>query len=123
LRDSWHEPIELSDKLSGEIEVGVIKKIADLYRSLPTLAQEAARLRKRRYAWVGCIVRDPSGNAVASVQRTVEGDGQLCVARQSDESPTHTDIVVVGRLAAGQPTLNGNVSDQIAGRPLFHVAD
>lgn len=123
IRDTWYEPAPPSDKLASEIEEGVIKRIAELYRSLPSVSQESARLRKRKYIWVGCIVRDSAGNTMPHLQRTVDDNGQLAVARASAESPAQTDIVVVGTIAEGTPALNRNSRDQLAGRPLFFVAD
>jgi len=123
IRDTWYEPAAPSDKLASEVEDGVVKRIAELYRSLPTVSQESASLRKRRYTWVGCIVRDSSGNAMPHLQRTVDDNGQLAVARPSSESPAVTDIVVVGTIAGGTPAFNSNSRDQLAGRPLFFVAD
>jgi hypothetical protein len=123
IRDTWYEPAALSDKLSAEVEDVVIKRIAELYRSRPSVSQESARLRKRKYTWVGCIVRDSGGNAMPHIQRTVEDNGQLAVARPSAENPTQTDIVVIGTIAGGAPAFNRDARDQVAGRPLFYLAD
>ncbi|HBJ34087.1 MAG TPA: hypothetical protein DDZ51_04855 [Planctomycetaceae bacterium] len=123
IRDTWYEPAPLSDKLAIDVEDVVIKRVAELYRSLPTVSQESASLRKRKYTWVGCIVRDSGGNAMPHLQRTIDDNGQLAVARPSAENPTQTDIVVVGTIAGGAPAFNGNARDQLAGRPLFYLAD
>lgn len=123
IRDTWYEPAALSDKLASEVENVVIKRIAELYRTLPLASQESSSLRKRKYAWVGCIVRDSSGNAVPHIQQTIEGEGELAIAKPSDEQPTLTDIVVVGKITGGTPALNGNSRDQVAGRPLFYLAN
>lgn len=123
IRDTWYESAALSDKLAGEVEDVVIKRIAELYRSIPSVAQESAKLRKRKYTWVGCIVRDSDGSAVPHLQRAIQDGGQLTVTKPSDENPTQTDIVVVGKIIGGAPTFNSSSRDQVAGRPLFYVAD
>jgi len=123
IRDTWYESAPLSDKLADEVEDGVIKRIAELYRSIPSVPQESARLRKRRYTWVGCIVRDSGGNAMPHLQRTIDGNGRLLVATPSPTNPMQTDIVFVGSITGGTALLNTSSPDQIAGRPLFFLAD
>lgn len=122
-RETWYEPAPLKDTLDDEVETTVIKRVANLYRSLPTVSSDAAALRKQRYTWTGCLIRSVDGTLEYHQERQVPGDGKLFVAIASDESDDKTDIIEVGDVIAGEATLNAGRSNQMAGRPVFFIAN
>lgn len=120
-REFWYEPTELSDALDAEVESKVIPKIATLYRSRRTPEADAADLQRRRYAWVGFLYREESGNIKAVINKAITQAGTLAVARPSINDPSKTDIIRVGMHDGTQASLTENQSEQIAGRPLFFL--
>lgn len=120
-REFWYEPTALSDALDDEVEAKVIQKIAALYRTRKTPEADAVALQRRRYAWVGFLYREESGNIKAVINKAITQPGSLAVTRPSINDPSKTDIMPVGMYDGAEASLTDNKSEQIAGRPLFFL--
>jgi|GEM_PF-3947333 len=120
-REHWYEPVKLNDALNPEVDAKVIMTVASLYRSRPQIADDIKALRRSQYAWIGVLLRDPSGRIESLITKPPSSDGRLLVVRASLEDSSKTDFVVVGHLANSKPVLDVGTADLIAGRPLFFI--
>lgn len=120
-REFWFQPTTLLDTLDVEVESKVIQKVATLYRTRSTPMAEANLLQRKRYAWVGFLDREESGNIKAVINKAITQPGSLAITRPSINDPSKTDIMLVGMYDGSKASLTENKSEQIAGRPLFFL--
>ena len=123
LRSTWFKPRPFTADLPGDLESRLKKAISDAQQDVQKSESSFNALLKRKYFWVGSLLRDSNNELKPWIVAGKPPNGQLLTLKPVAGETQAAYLVPIGTIKNGETKWSLLTAGTLSGRPLFYLQD